>query len=169
MDDTIEPRKPSQRSQGFARSLSLLSAVMLVGMSIYEWLKQLLFPSITIWQSHIVTILFSTGVATLAGFFVLREHARLQQRLANEIAERTWAQGQQERLIGELSMAIANVKTLRGLLPICASCKKIRDDRGYWNQLEIYIHEHSEAEFSHGICPDCSRQLYPDLSADDVD
>jgi hypothetical protein len=167
MDDAIELRKPAQLSQRFAGSLALLAVAMLVGMTIYEWLKQLLFPNITIWQSHIVTILFSTGVATVAGFFVLREHARLQQRLADEIAERTRAQAQQERLIGELRAALANVKILRGLLPICASCKKIRDDRGYWNQLESYIHEHSEAEFSHGICPDCVRELYPDLLEED--
>jgi hypothetical protein len=164
MYDITELRKPVSSSARFAGSLSLLTAAMLVGMTIYEWLKQLLFPSITIWQSHIITILFSTGVATVVGFFVLREHARLQQQLANEIAERAWAQEQQERLIGELRAALANIKTLRGLLPICASCKKIRDDGGYWNQIETYIHEHSEAQFSHGLCPDCIQQLYPDLS-----
>jgi hypothetical protein len=168
MDKTIELRKPVPRSQRFTASLSRLAAAMLVGMTIYEWLKQLLLPNITIWQSHIVTILFSTAVATVAGFFVLREHARLQQQLADEIAERAWAQAQQEQLIGDLQAAIANVKTLRGLLPICAACKKIRDDGGYWNQLESYIHEHSEAEFSHGLCPDCVRQLYPDLTEEDT-
>jgi hypothetical protein len=55
------------------------------------------------------------------------------------------------------------IRTLRGLLPICANCKKIRDDKGYWNQLETYIHNHSEAKFSHGICPDCMKMLYPGL------
>ena len=54
----------------------------------------------------------------------------------------------------------AEVKTLSGLLPICASCKKIRDDKGYWNQIESYIHKHSEAEFSHGICPECMDKIY---------
>lgn len=54
------------------------------------------------------------------------------------------------------------MKVLQGLLPICASCKKIRDDRGYWKQLERFISEHSEAEFSHGICPECAKRLYPD-------
>ncbi|MGD9365722.1 MAG: hypothetical protein PVH87_08515 [Desulfobacteraceae bacterium] len=54
------------------------------------------------------------------------------------------------------------MKVLQGLLPICASCKKIRDDRGYWNQIESFISEHSEAEFSHGICPACAEKLYPD-------
>ncbi|MEN8143230.1 MAG: response regulator, partial [Thermodesulfobacteriota bacterium] len=54
------------------------------------------------------------------------------------------------------------VKTLSGMLPICASCKKVRDDKGYWNQIESYITNHSEAEFSHGICPDCVKEIYPD-------
>ncbi len=54
-------------------------------------------------------------------------------------------------------------KTLKGFLPICASCKKIRDDQGFWNQIESYIRAHSEAEFSHSICPDCAKELYPDF------
>jgi AmiR/NasT family two-component response regulator len=61
----------------------------------------------------------------------------------------------------ELQEALAKVKTLSGLLPICASCKKIRDDQGYWRQIEEYIRDHSEADFSHGICPDCKKKLYP--------
>ena len=61
--------------------------------------------------------------------------------------------------------AQAEVKILGGLLPICASCKKIRDDRGYWNQIEIYVREHSEADFSHGICPECAAKLYPEYAA----
>ncbi len=67
-----------------------------------------------------------------------------------------------ERLILQLQEALAQVKTLRGLLPICSSCKKIRDDRGYWNQLETYIGAHSDAQFTHGICPECAQKLYPD-------
>lgn len=63
----------------------------------------------------------------------------------------------------ELTEALANVKTLKGLLPICASCKKIRDDKGYWTQIESYIYKHSDAEFSHGICPDCAQKLYPEI------
>lgn len=55
------------------------------------------------------------------------------------------------------------IKTLRGMLPICSSCKKIRDDAGYWNQIEAYLSEHSEAEFTHSICPECLRRLYPGL------
>ncbi len=70
------------------------------------------------------------------------------------------AERERDKLIRELQDAMANIKILRGLLPICASCKKIRDDKGYWNQLETYILKHSEAEFTHGICPDCMQKLY---------
>lgn len=62
----------------------------------------------------------------------------------------------------ELQNALDNVKTLRGLLPICSSCKKIRNDDGYWSQIEVFVRDHSDAEFSHGICPDCARKFYPD-------
>jgi hypothetical protein len=67
-----------------------------------------------------------------------------------------------------LREALSQVKTLSGLIPICASCKKIRDDKGYWNQLETFIQEHSEAEFSHGICPDCMKKLYGVVLEDDT-
>ena len=63
----------------------------------------------------------------------------------------------------KLLEALKEIKILSGLLPICASCKKIRDDNGYWNQIESYINQHSEAEFSHSICPDCTMNLYPNL------
>ena len=62
-----------------------------------------------------------------------------------------------------LSDYLSEIQTLRGILPICANCKKIRDDKGYWNQIEAYISDHSEAQFSHGICPDCAKELYPEF------
>lgn len=68
-----------------------------------------------------------------------------------------------ENLIEELKKALSEVKTLSGLLPICSSCKKIRDDKGYWNQIETYISKHSKAEFSHAICPPCTKKIYPEL------
>jgi PAS domain S-box-containing protein len=77
------------------------------------------------------------------------------------------AEKDRERLIGELRNALAEVKTLSGFLPICSSCKRIRDDKGYWNQIEAYIRDHSEAEFSHSVCPQCAKKLYPDLEIDD--
>ncbi len=68
------------------------------------------------------------------------------------------------RLVEELQKALGEVKQLSGILHICASCKKIRDDEGYWKQIEPYITSHSEAQFSHGICPECLKKLYPELS-----
>jgi HAMP domain-containing protein len=66
--------------------------------------------------------------------------------------------------VKELQQALEEIKTLRGILPICASCKKIRDDKGYWSQIESYIRNHSEAEFSHGLCPECVKQHYPEFA-----
>jgi DNA-binding NtrC family response regulator len=76
--------------------------------------------------------------------------------------ERKKSQLERERLIHDLQEALATVKRLSGLLPICSSCKRVRDDQGYWTQIEEYIHEHSEADFSHGICPECMKKLYPE-------
>ena len=84
--------------------------------------------------------------------------------IIHDITERKLATAEKERLITELKQALSEVKTLRGFIPICSNCKKIRDDQGYWNQIEAYISEHSEAAFSHGICPDCIKKLYPEYA-----
>ncbi|HLA76127.1 MAG TPA: PAS domain S-box protein [Vicinamibacteria bacterium] len=80
--------------------------------------------------------------------------------LFDDISESRHRTEERERMIVELQEALASVKTLRGLIPICASCKKVRDDQGYWSQVEVYVRDRSEAEFSHGICPDCRKKLY---------
>ena len=80
-----------------------------------------------------------------------------------DITARKQNEAERNQLILDLQDALANVKSLSGLLPICASCKKIRDDKGYWSQVESYIQKHSEARFSHGMCPDCIKKWYPDL------
>lgn len=67
---------------------------------------------------------------------------------------------ERQKLLTEIQQTLREIKTLRGLLPICAGCKKIRDDKGYWTQIEVYVSQHSEAEFSHGLCPDCVQRLY---------
>lgn len=69
-----------------------------------------------------------------------------------------------EEKIFQLQQALANIKTLKELIPICANCKRIRDDEGFWQQVEIYIRDHTHAQFSHGICPDCMETLYPDYN-----
>ncbi len=80
----------------------------------------------------------------------------LEQSLREKVIE-------EKRLVGELREALDQVKRLSGLLPICATCKKIRDDKGYWNEIESYICEHSEADFTHGICPECAEKYYPEF------
>ena len=82
---------------------------------------------------------------------------------ATDITERKKAEQEREQLVRRLQRALAEVKTLSGLLPICAHCKSIRDDQGYWNQIELYLRRHSNAKFSHGICPECSKKFYPEL------
>jgi PAS domain S-box-containing protein len=82
--------------------------------------------------------------------------------IGRNITDRKRAEEERERLITELKDALADVKLLSGLVPICANCKKIRDDQGYWTQIESYIQDRSSAKFSHSICPDCAVKLYPD-------
>ncbi len=88
------------------------------------------------------------------------------QGIARDITARKRTEKERESLISKLQEALNSIKTLKGLLPICANCKNIRDDKGYWNQIETYIRNNTDAEFSHSICPDCARKLYPDLELD---
>ena len=83
--------------------------------------------------------------------------------VSRDITERKKMEAEREKLIVELQKAISEIKQLSGMLPICASCKKIRNDEGYWEQIEDYIADHSDTEFSHGICPECEKKLYPEL------
>ena len=86
-----------------------------------------------------------------------------------DITVRKHAEEQRDRLIVELQKTLAEVKTLSGLLPICMHCKKIRDDKGYWNQIESYIQDHLEAKFSHSLCQECAEKYYPDMDLYDED
>ena len=91
----------------------------------------------------------------------INDHTLGFRLLCRDVTVRRQAEEEREKLITELQQALSEVKALSGLLPICSSCKKIRDDKGYWNQIEAYIAEHTEAQFSHGLCPECARKLYP--------
>lgn len=82
----------------------------------------------------------------------------------NEQTQRKRMEREREKLITELQDALGQVKTLRGMLPVCANCKKVRDDEGYWHQVDVYIRKHSEAEITHGICPECEHELYPEYA-----
>lgn len=88
--------------------------------------------------------------------------------ILRDISERKRMEQERERLIEKLKEALSEVKTLSGMLPICSSCKKIRNDKGYWEQVDVYIHDHSEAEFSHGMCPECAKTLYPQYFKDET-
>jgi PAS domain-containing protein len=86
--------------------------------------------------------------------------------ILRNITERKQAENEKEWLIKELLAAMADIKVLRGLLPVCVNCRKIRDDKGYWSNIEQYVEEHSEAQFSHGLCDECMKKLYPDYVKD---
>jgi DNA repair exonuclease SbcCD ATPase subunit len=94
---------------------------------------------------------------------MVRKERKQKAGLIDYIAALKQAEEEREKLIRQLQEALASIKTLSGLLPICFSCKQIRDDKGYWNQIDTYIRAHTEAEFTHGICPPCAQKLYPEL------
>ena len=107
------------------------------------------------WEFAIVSpIIDASGITT--HYLAVKEDITLRKE----------AETEREKIISELKAALAEVKTLSGLIPICASCKKIRDDHGYWQQVESYIQKHSDAKFTHGLCPDCMIKLYPDYLTD---
>lgn len=116
-----------------------------------EVLPSWIIPAFTIGVIGILIIGISFYI------YLLNRHKRnLEIQVANRTAELTEKNTELEKALGE-------IRQLSGMLPICASCKKIRDDKGYWKQIEAYISEHTEAKFSHGICPECARKLYPEL------
>ena len=98
---------------------------------------------------HTCLLLIGLGAIGFAGYYFQKQ-----------IKRRIIIENEREKIIQELQDALENVQTLSGLLPICATCKKIRDDKGYWTQIESYITKHSEAQFSHGMCAECSDRLY---------
>jgi hypothetical protein len=112
---------------------------------------------------------FSTIYSEVELYATLRarteELAAANRQLGAALEERNREAEEKGRLIRELEAALSKVRTLSGLLPVCSSCKNIRDDQGYWTQMEAYISEHSEAEFSHGMCPPCAQRLYPEAYA----
>ena len=129
-----------------------MAIVLMSGRRIYSLLDAFNHP---VYQSGLLfemlglatSLLMLAGVVLISPLFKTIRHSEENQRM----------------LANELRDTLSKVKTLSGMMPICASCKKIRDDKGYWNQIEGYIRDHSEAEFSHGLCPDCAKKLYPDF------
>ncbi len=101
-----------------------------------------------------------------SGEIIESQGKRFFLTLMVDITERRRAEEERELVIQELRNALKQIQTLRGIVPICAKCKKIRDDRGYWQQVEAYITQHTAAHFSHGLCPCCAEELYADLAKD---
>ncbi len=140
--------------KGYRPALSFLFAwgAMLIGLLISLLMSTSLLPKNFITENGFhVGVAFSMIIFSLAvanRFRILK--AQYSARLEGQVQERT----------RDLAAALQNVKTLRGLVPICSGCKKIRDDQGFWNQLESYLKEHSEADLTHGLCPECTRKLY---------
>ncbi|MFH1982193.1 MAG: hypothetical protein ABIL58_10120 [Pseudomonadota bacterium] len=114
------------------------------------------------WQSRLKGL----SIESRPVLAIMKQVAEIRMELTlaqQEIERRRAAEKERDQLIGELQKALTEVKTLQGFLPICCHCKSIRDDEGYWNRLEAYIERHSDAEFSHSICPTCAKAHYPDL------
>lgn len=115
------------------------------------------FPAVTamghvVWFGQNVRTLFDES-GRIAGF----------EAVARDITERKRLEEEHRHAIAELKEALARVKVLRGLLPICSCCKMVRDDGGYWKEIENYIREHTDAEFTHGLCPDCLQRYYAEI------
>ncbi len=150
----------------FSTSLEQLAGLTVIlcaayGTILFMELKQ----ASSLSESHLLRIPILLIMSTFYGVFaeMVRKERRQKAGLIDYIAALKQAEEERECLIRQLQDALANIKTLKGLLPICSSCKQIRDDKGYWNQIDTYIRDHTEAEFTHGICPACVKKLYPDF------
>ncbi len=119
--------------------------------------------------THHIHIKSNDEFSELAGTFNemtdnLKNTTASKEELTLEIEQKKAAELENEELIAKLQQSLSEIKTLRGILPLCSFCKKIRDDKGYWEQVDVYIHTHSDADISHGICPDCMKRHYPDIA-----
>jgi len=148
----------------FKKIMIFIVVILLLGMTLFETLKQLIDPDISIWGSHIVAIVFSTITVALTAYFALKMYDRINRALRLETARRETVEKQLlearaglEKTMHEFQKTQERVKLLSGLLPICVTCEKIHEDRGKWETLEKYIEKHPEAAFSRTICDQCVR------------
>lgn len=135
------------------------SLLVLSAMSGYEVLKQLLFPRLSLWESHLITIAFSTLCAGLASFWVTGRLHRAYGQLLARNKENERLRAELEKTLAQLRDTYDEVETLSGLLPVCAWCKQIRDEQGQWRSLESYVSRKTKASVSHSICPDCAKKM----------
>jgi hypothetical protein len=104
-------------------------------------------------QANYVSLILGYGIAALLGSLIIFIAGQMLDKKERE----------QQELIRNLKRALLEIKTLQGIVPICSFCKKIRDDKGFWSQVESYVSHHTDAQFSHGVCPDCQEEHYPEL------
>jgi len=146
----FSPERQPDGKPSDEKAKEMIEAAMRNGSHFFEW-----------------THCHSDGTPFPAEVLLTRMEQRGQvslQATVREITERKRIEEEREKLIHELQNALAEVKTLSGLLPICAHCKNVRDDKGYWNKIESYIHQHSGAQFSHGICPECAKKFFSEFN-----
>ncbi|MEW6674369.1 MAG: CHASE4 domain-containing protein [Thermodesulfobacteriota bacterium] len=140
---------------------------VLVCLTLYFVLKVVITTPLVKLADHMATINKDKPILTFDENITRSDEIGILTRQFNFLAREVNGKiGDQNRLISDLQTALKEIKTLKGIIPICAACKKIRNDSGYWQQIESYIQSHSEADFSHGICPACSKKLYPDIDMD---
>jgi two-component system cell cycle sensor histidine kinase/response regulator CckA len=143
----------------------------------------LLPPEISRMQYHLLQNVFETGMSkyveskatirehvTWLGTWLVpllddNGHVTAVMGVSRDITNQKWLEEDKQKLLDKFQKALAQIKTLSGLLPICSVCKKIRDDKGYWQQVESYVQTHTDATFTHGVCPDCFPKLYPDFDS----
>lgn len=159
MNKDIQAHSSSSRLRP-VRFLLLTGGAVFVSEAVIMIVLRLLSPRLGEWVFILDAALLVLLIAPLLYLWHYRP-------LVLEMEERMRAEIEREQTVIELTAALERVQTLRGLLPICAWCKHIRDDQGYWQQLEMYLTENSDLEFSHGICPTCAEKLYQEMEEDE--
>lgn len=141
------------------RIVGLLHLVFALALAVRggAWLMR---PTVTIFESHPFHTTFFLGALAFEVVWGLAFAMMNGDRLESDLVE---SRAEVARTLAELQQTLSEVKTLSGLLPLCCSCKRVRDDEGYWNQLEEYLARHTGTQVSHGLCPECARRLYPDV------
>jgi len=145
----------------------MASILVMLAMGGYEFIKQSLWPRISIWESHLITIGFSAVCGGVASFWVTTRlhHAFRQIIEQNQESERL--RRELETTLAELKTSGREIESLSSLLPVCAWCRKIQDEEGHWHSLEGFVSRHSKTQVSHGMCPECSAAMTKHLPKED--
>ncbi|WP_153306675.1 transporter substrate-binding domain-containing protein [Desulfogranum japonicum] len=138
----------------------LNKALAAISKTTHDEIRQKWIPVRYEYGLQLIDIIKWVALVSLIALSMLGIFYKWNRQLAREIEDRKKAEQEKEQLITDLTSALEEIKTLRGILPICSHCKRIRDDKGYWTRIETYIAQHSEADFSHSICPACYNELY---------